>query len=198
MQGHHKLSVSFSPVPDKRFEIAPATAPARFAYLDGSGTFHLAKADHQQRPLHRARRGRLARQDPLVLTLYDDDQPVFRVTLEDRAAQASTDLSPTAGSGIPMNVISLVRGGDAESAPVLITFSLAATTVGRGTQTVAHAAGVYRDRITVALGRRALERLVSAPRARARRAPRRSTPRAAAGAARVSRQPVKPKHSVPA
>ena len=152
VQGHHQLSVAFSPVPDKHIEAAPATAPARFAYLDASGIFHLAKADQQKRgPYTELGAGRLGKGEPLVLTLFDDDKPVFRVSLDDFAAQASTDLSPTAGSGIPMNVISLVRGGDAESAPVLITFSLAATTVGRGTQTVGYAAGVYRDRITVTL-----------------------------------------------
>ena len=52
---------------------------------------------------------------------------------------------------MPVNAIELVRGGDADTAPVLISFSLAATNIGRGTASVGHAAGVYRNRITVKL-----------------------------------------------
>jgi hypothetical protein len=150
VQGHHKLSVSFSPAPQQRIAIAPASAPARFAYLDGSDTFHVVQASQRQRgPFTELAAGRLRRADPLVLTLYDGDKAAFSITLQDWAAQASTQLSPTAGWGLPVNVIELTRGGEPETSPALITISLAATSIGRGTQSVGHAAGVYRDRITV-------------------------------------------------
>jgi hypothetical protein len=152
LQGQQKLTVSFSPAPQQRIELAPATAAARFAYVDASETFHVMQASTRQRgPFTEIASGPLRRGAPLVLTIYDGDKPAFTVTLEDWAAQASTQLSPTAGSGIPVNAIELLRGGDADSAPGLISFSLAATNIGRGTQSVGHAAGVYRNRVTIAL-----------------------------------------------
>jgi hypothetical protein len=152
LQGHQKLTVSFSPLPQKRFELAPPAAPGRFAYLDEAGVFHVMQsAQRLQGPYTELGSGRMGRSDPLGLTIYDGDKAMFTVTFDDWAAQAATQLSPTAGSGIPVNAIELVRGGDAEGAPALITLSLAATAIGRGTQTVGHAAGVYRDRITVKL-----------------------------------------------
>jgi hypothetical protein len=152
LQGHKKLSVSFSPAPGKRIEVGPPTAPARFAYVDESGTFHVMQASQQRRgPFTELAAGPLARRDPLVLTIYDGDKALFTVTLQDWAAEASTQLSPTAGWGVPVNAIELVRGGEAESSAALISLSLASTSIGRGTQTVGHTAGVYRNRITVRL-----------------------------------------------
>jgi hypothetical protein len=152
VQGHRKLTVSFSPAPEPRLEAPPPTAAARFAYLDEGGTFHVMQASTGRRgPFVGLAAGRMARSDRLVLTLYDMDRPVFAITFEDWARQASTQPSPTAGFGVTVNSIQLERGGDGDDAPVAITLSLAATTIGRGTQTVGHAAGVYRDRVTVAL-----------------------------------------------
>ncbi|MCU1280754.1 MAG: hypothetical protein JWM53_4300 [bacterium] len=150
VQGHQKLSVSFSPAPQQRIELAPATEPLRFAYLDASDTFHVMRASqHKRGPFTELASGRLRRGDPLVLTIYDGDKAVFSIALADWAAQASTQLSPT--SAIPANAIELLRGGAPESAPALIAFTLAATSIGRGTQSIGHAAGVYRNRITVTL-----------------------------------------------
>lgn len=150
LQGHQKLSVAFSPAPGKRVEIPAPGEPARFAYLDEGGTFHVMQASAQQRgPFQELAAGPLKRGEPLVLTLFDGDQPAFTVTLDDWAAQAATQLSPAAGWGVAANVIELLRGGEPDSAPVLISLSLAATSVGRGTQSVGHAAGVYRNRVTV-------------------------------------------------
>jgi hypothetical protein len=152
VMGHKKLTVSFSPAPGKRVDVPQAGTPARFAFLDENGLFHLMQAAVQKRaPFTQLAAGKLARKDPLVVTLYDSDKPIFAVTLDDWAQQTSTALSPAAGDGLPVNVIELERGGEPDGAPVLITFSLAATTIGRGTAAVGHAAGVYRDRITVAL-----------------------------------------------
>lgn len=151
VQGHKKLTVSFSPLPDRRIEVPPVGTPARFAYVDAGDTFHLAQASTEQRgPFTEIAAGRLKHGDPLVVTLYDDNKAVFTVTLDDWSAQASTQLSPTAGFGLPVNAIELQRGGEPESAPAIITFTLASTDIGRGTQSVGHAPGVYRDRITVA------------------------------------------------
>ncbi|HEY2747151.1 MAG TPA: hypothetical protein VGL86_21155, partial [Polyangia bacterium] len=150
VSGHTKLTVAFSPAPDKKIELAPATGAARFAYLDASDTFHVMQATTRQRgPFTELASGPLKRGDPLVVTLYDGDKPAFTVTLADWSAQVSTALSPTAGSGIPVNAIELLRAGEPDSAPGLITFSLADTSIGRGTQSVGHAAGVYRDRIRI-------------------------------------------------
>ena len=86
-----------------------------------------------------------------MLTLYDGDKAAFTVTLDGLVGAGLDALSPTAGDGLPVNAIELVRGGDADTTPGLITASLAATSLGRGTATVGHAAGVYRDRVTVAM-----------------------------------------------
>jgi hypothetical protein len=152
LQGHRKLSVAFSPAPGKRIEVPSVGAPARFAYLDAQETFHVAQASQQKRgPFTELASGRLRRGEPLGVTIYDGDKAAFVVTLDDWSAQASTELSPAAGDGVPQNVIELVRGGEPETAPVLIRFALAATAIGRGTQSVGHSPGVYRDRISVTL-----------------------------------------------
>jgi hypothetical protein len=152
IQGHHKLSVSFSPLPGKRIEIPPATAPTRFAYVDAARTFHVAEASQLRHgPFTEIAAAPLSRTDPLALTIYDGDKPAFTVELTDWAAQASTAPSATAGWRIPVNAIELVRGGEPETAPALIRLTLADTSIGRGTQTVGHAAGVYRNRLSITM-----------------------------------------------
>lgn len=151
LQGHKKLTLAFSPLPQQRVEVAPATAAERFAYVDAAGQFHLAQARERQRgPFSEIAAAPIGKQ-PLTITIFDDGKPIFTVSLEDFATQASTQLSPTAGWGVPVNAIEFMRGGDAESAPALITFTLAATNIGRGTASVGHAAGIYRNRISVRL-----------------------------------------------
>jgi hypothetical protein len=151
VQGHKKLSVVFSPTPRERVEVGSLVAPLHFATLDEAGVFHVLVASQRERgPFTELARGSMKREDPLVLTLYDEDVPVFRVTLADWARQASTRLSPGAGWGVAENTIELVRGAEPDNAPVLVTATLAATTVGRGSRSVGHAPGTYQDRITVA------------------------------------------------
>jgi hypothetical protein len=151
LQGHKKLTVAFSPAPQQRIELAAATAEARFAYVDAAETFHVVQASQRRLgPFTELATGRLRRADPLVLTIYDGDQIAFVVTLQDWAAQAATQLSPTAGYGLPVNAIELARGGADDASAALISVSLAATSIGRGTASVGHTAGVYRDRITIA------------------------------------------------
>jgi len=151
LTGHKKLTVTFSPLPERRFDVPAATAPARFAYVDASDTFHVMQAaDRARGPFSELAAAHLKHGDPIVLTIYDEDKPAFRVTFADWTAQVSTQLSPTAGYGLPVNAITMARGGDPETTPVLISFTLADTSIGRGTASVGHAPGVYRDRITVA------------------------------------------------
>ena len=84
-----------------------------------------------------------------MIQLHDGDTLIFSIRLDDWARQASTALSPTAGWGVPVNSIQFMRSGDAPSAPVLISATLAATGLGRGTQTVGLGAGVYRNRMRI-------------------------------------------------
>ena len=150
VQGHTMLSIVFSPAPQTRIEAPSSTSAARFAYLDGNDGFHVVQATTRGRgPYTELAAGKLKRGEPLTVTLYDAGKAAVTVRLDDWSAQASTALSPTAGDGLPVNAIELVRGGDADTAPVLLTFSLAATSLGRGTASVGHAAGVYRNRVTV-------------------------------------------------
>jgi hypothetical protein len=152
--GHRALALSFSPCPDVRVEVTPSDypvgRPARCAYLDEHGTFHVVEATSGEKgPFKSLATGKLARGEPLTITLYDAGEPLCRITLDDFAAQASTDRSPTAGWGLPVNAIEFSRYGDATSSPIGISITLAGTSVGRGWDTVGHAAGTYRNRMRV-------------------------------------------------
>jgi hypothetical protein len=152
--GHNELSVSFSPCPDARVEVLPSDypvgRPARMAFLTAGGEFVVAEATSGEKgPFRRLAAGPLARGDPLVITFHDDAQPVARVVLDDWSAQASTDLSPTAGWGLPANAIQFSRSANASAAPAHLFVTLAGTGVGRGWDSVGHAAGTYRNRMRV-------------------------------------------------
>ncbi len=67
--------------------------------------------------------------------------------LKDWSRQLSTTLSPTAGWGVPTNAIEFQRLDTNEDAPAAIWITLAATSVGRGWETVGHSAGTYRNRV---------------------------------------------------
>jgi hypothetical protein len=154
LYGHKALSISFSPCPDQRIEVTyfqyPVGRPQRCAYVDAGGTFRVVEAASGEKgPFKPLASGPLARGEPLTITLYDADVPLCRITLEDWSAQAGTDLSPTAGWGLPVNVIEFSRYGEAPSSPVGISVTLAGTSVGRGWDSVAHAAGTYRNRMRV-------------------------------------------------
>jgi hypothetical protein len=145
VQGHRKLTVEFSPS-KTRVDVPSVTSPPRFAYVDAAGGFHLVEGDRLKGPWRELTSGALGK-NPLSLTLYDGDKPMFVVRFEDWAGQASTQESPT--SGLPENLIEMQRASDDEAAPALISLSLASTMIGRGTQSVGHSAGVYRDRISI-------------------------------------------------
>jgi hypothetical protein len=152
--GHRKLAVSFAPCAEQRIEFKPFSlhedSPGRAAYLDARGTFKVVQARTGEKgPFTTLAYGKLARSEPLVMTLYDQGQPVFEVTLADWAAQCGVQLSPTAGWGLPVNAIEFSLDGDSDRSAGGMWITLAATSVGRGWDTVGHAAGTYRNRVKV-------------------------------------------------
>jgi hypothetical protein len=148
--GYRRLFLAFSPAPDARIEVLPADypagRPARFAYVDADRVFRVVQAsDAEKGPFSTLASGRLAPADPLSITLYDGEAAVARITFDDFAAQASTELSPTAGWNVPQNAVEFRLVGT--FANLFIT--LAGTGVGRGFDSVGHAPGVYRNRMRI-------------------------------------------------
>jgi len=154
ISGHRKLAVSFSPCPDKVIDFKTfaiqGNAPSRAAYLDADGTFRVVEARTAEKgPFKTLAQGRMSRTDPLTITLYDQGKAVFEVTLQDWAAQAGVQVSPTAGYGLPVNAIEFWIDGETERASAGMWITLAATSVGRGWDSVGHGPGTYRNRLTV-------------------------------------------------
>lgn len=155
ISGHRNLSLAFSPCPDAQTKVLPTDypngRPARIAYLNSKQEFLVVEANSGEKgPYKTLATGTLLRGDPLRITFFDDSQRVATVTCFDWTSQLSTELSPTAGWGLPQNAIEFVRLGDSEDAPVQIFITLAATSVGRGWETVGHRAGTYRNHIGIA------------------------------------------------
>jgi len=154
VRGHHRLSLGFSPCPDARIEVTrfdyPFGRPARFAYVDGERRFRVVEASSGEKgPFHILAEGQLSLADPLSILLFDEDRAIGRITLHDWSAQASTQLSPTAGWNVPVNAIEFSLNDEAPSSPASIFITLAGTSVGQGWDSVGHAAGTYRNRITI-------------------------------------------------
>jgi hypothetical protein len=153
LKGKEKIFVSFSPCPDKRIEVTtfdyPFGRPARLAYLDASGMFRVVKAGNAEKgPFTTLAEGPLHEEQTLELTLYDGEAPVYRILFEDWARQSSTQLSPSAGWGLPQNAIEFSLD---DEDPTLATFyiTLASTSVGRGFDSVGHREGIYRNRMKI-------------------------------------------------
>jgi hypothetical protein len=154
VRGHHRLSLEFSPCPDSRIQVTrfdyPFGRPARFAYVDGDRRFRVVEASSGEKgPFRILAEGRLSSADALSITLFDQDRKIGRITLHDWSAQVSTQLSPTAGWNVPVNAIEFSLSGDAPTSPASIFITLAGTSVGRGWDSVGHAAGTYRNQITL-------------------------------------------------
>jgi hypothetical protein len=152
--GHKRLELAFSPCPDVRVEVTPFDypfgRPVRFAYLDSSETFRVVEARSAEKgPFRTLASGKLKRGEPLTITLLDQGEPVARVTLDDWSVQLSTALSPTAGWGVPQNAITFILSGSSATSPAMLSVELAGTGIGRGYDSVGHAAGVYRNRMCV-------------------------------------------------
>ncbi len=155
--GHRRLFVSFSPCPDRLVEVTesdyPVGRPARLAYLGGDGEFRVVEASSAEKgPYQPLAAGPLRRGEPLEIVFYDETRAVGRVRLDDWSAQAGTDLSPTAGWGLPVNAIELRLRRDAGGSVAHLFVTLAGTSVGRGWDSVGHADGTYRNRMRVEVG----------------------------------------------
>ena len=142
--------ISFSPAPESPIEIVegryPIGAPYRMAYLGEDGVFRVVEASSGEKgPYRELASGPLRRGEPLTLTLWDGELPLVDVTFADYSAQASTELSPTAGWGFTQNAIEMQRDGSRAA----IFLTLASTSPGRGFDSVGHRAGTYRNRVTI-------------------------------------------------
>lgn len=149
--GANEPSVSFSPCHGP-FAILPsdypAGRPARFATLKSGSRFEVLEgASGEKGPFRVLGAGSLSRAAPLVMTLYDNSVATFRIRLHDWSAQASTQISPTAGWDVCENAIEFSRSDGGSL--VMIHITLASTSVGRGWDSVGHRPGTYRNRITV-------------------------------------------------
>ncbi len=154
VSGHKRLSIVFSPIPDLPLDVLPVDYPEgrpfRFGYLDASEIFHVVEASSAEKgPFRELGAGPLRRGDPLTLTLLDDDEPVLRVVFHDWSAQLSTAASPSAGWGVPENALTFWRLGIADNSSAALELTLAGTGIGRGFDSVTHAAGVYRNRVQI-------------------------------------------------
>jgi hypothetical protein len=154
ISGHEQLSLVFSPCPGAKIDVLPADypvgQPARFAYIDSAERFVVAEATSGEKgPFRTLARGPLGRGQALTIELHDGERHAASITLEDWSRQAATDLSPTAGWGVPMNAIEFQCAGNRRDSAAMIWISLASTSVGRGWDTVGHRAGTYRNRMTI-------------------------------------------------
>jgi hypothetical protein len=155
--GHRDLELSFSPCPDKTIAVThsdyPVGDPARFACFeetDGVGRLRVCEATSGEKgPFVTLADGKIARGEPLTVTLIDQGVKILRVTLLDWTAQASTALSPTAGWRVPENAIEFTLDQKAKDSAAVFYVTLAGTSVGRGWDTVGHAAGTYRNRMKI-------------------------------------------------
>ena len=150
LSGSTKLALSFSPCPvvvDLKPSGYPVGRPARLAFLDADHVFHVVEAASGEKgPYRTLAQGPLG-EGPLEITVHVDGETAWRIAMPDWARQASTQLSPTAGWGLPENAIEfhLSRG----TGGGVIHVTLAGTSVGRGWDSVGHAAGTYRNAMTI-------------------------------------------------
>lgn len=124
----------------------PVGRPARFAVLRRRGLLEVVEASSAEKGPFRT----LAAcefEGPLTLEVGCEEGRVLRLSLLDWAEQASLQRSPTAGWGLPENAIEFWR--EESGAGIWISASYAATSVGRGWDSVGHAAGTYRNRIRI-------------------------------------------------
>ena len=152
IDGHSRLGFAFAPCRDSVIEPQPADyplgRPARFAFRTADDEFRVVEASSGEKgPFRTLAEGPLGEQQALELELRDAGRAMGRLKFLDWAAQSSTILSPTAGWGAPVNAIEFQRIGDKPSSTVVVWMALAATSVGRGWDSVGHKPGVYRNRI---------------------------------------------------
>ena len=161
IHGCRHPAISFSPCPSVVVSVEPFDypigRPLRLAYVDSQDVFHVVTARSGEKgPFTEFGKGSLPRAESLTMTVYDERQAIFSITLDDWSSQAARSVSPTAGWGLPVNAIefSRTRGDDSDSnlESFTIWLTLAGTSVGRGWDSVGHTAGTYRNRIRVRAG----------------------------------------------
>lgn len=136
------VSVIFSSCPDSTIAVVEGR-PARVSYFAEDG-FHVVEAARSNKgPFTELAAGPLRRGEPLSLTFVIDQTPSFRLELQDWSSEVSTELSPTAGWGLPMNAIELWPSGNG----CFVAITLAGTSVGTGFDSVGHCAGTYHERM---------------------------------------------------
>ena len=153
--GHRRLFLRFSPCREDRIEVLPADyptgRPSRLAYRTADRFVVVEANSGEKGPFRELASGPLQPHDHIRITLEDESREVGSVSFHDWAAQSSIEPSPTAGWGLPQNAIEFQRTGDSPSDSVMIWLTLAATSVGRGWDTVGHSPGMYRNRMQVNL-----------------------------------------------
>ncbi len=117
------------------------------AFLAEDGFHVVEPATGNKGPFTKLASGPLTRGELVSLTFVVEGSPLFRLELKDWSSEASLDLSPTAGWGLPMNAIALWPKRDG----CYVRITLAATSVGRGWDSVGHREGTYRGRMLVEL-----------------------------------------------
>jgi hypothetical protein len=145
-------ALAFGPTGAAGFPIEPADyptgRPAQLAYLDASLTFRVVRAaDGEKGPFTELAHGHLGRDEPLTIEIRprDEKDKGCRLVFKDWTEQLSTELSPTAGWGVPQNAVQFFsRDGEA-----YVALTLAETGPGRGWASVGHAAGTYRNRLRI-------------------------------------------------
>jgi hypothetical protein len=160
ISGHERLGLRFSPCPQLLVEVGysdyPVGAPAEFAYLDADEIFHVVRASSAEKgPFTRLGSGSLKRGQALEITLLElgaqSERELARFAFADWSRQASTELSPTAGWGVPQNAVEFGLASTDPRSDAYIDLTLAGTSVGRGWDSVGHASGIYINRIEIRL-----------------------------------------------
>jgi len=144
-----RVELRFSPCRDYLIEVKPwdypVGRPARMAHFTGE-EFRIVEASSGEKgPFEILASGQLSRGEPVSIDFILDGQQSLSLELEDWSREASVDLSPTAGWGLPMNAIEFSRSGNCYT----VWITLAATSVGRGWDSVGHAPGCYRGGMKV-------------------------------------------------
>lgn len=161
LRGFDAPALTLSPTGDQAFPLLPFDyphgRPAQFAAVLDDDTLLVARGtDAEKGPFVTLARGPLAGAERLALGVFDGTTLVARLTVDGFVAQADRGPSPTAGYGVPANVLEFgvpPLQPEGEPKPVgVLHLSLAESGVGEGLDTVTHAAGRYWVRVELACG----------------------------------------------
>lgn len=156
VSGHRRLGLRFSHCPSVTIPVTladyPTGAPARFAYVDADGLHVVEASDAEKGPFKTLAQGGVSRDDTLAIDLVELGEsagPIARLEFRDFLSQLSTALSPTAGYGVPENAIQFGLASSDPNSQAHLVLTLAASGIGRGWDSVAHAAGTYQNRVVL-------------------------------------------------